>query len=499
MRHDAHLAANTPLCAVPLWRPEDLGKPMPDSPHAASVAMPLWEHVVGYEEGDPAIRDALRSGYPRFLLHPFIRELVQAHLGDRWPAEEALPFPSEKIAKGCIAFITAKSVYRGRVERFRDTDAYLACFPAKAFDIARKYWQHFGEIVNSRQAHTLVHREPTPDGGAEAKATIRARIAECSGADADDVFLYPTGMAALTEALRMAQARRPQAHSVQFGFPYVDVLKIQTEWGPGAHFYPKADVSEFDAVQKLLAEEPVSCVICEFPGNPLLRGSDIPALADITHANGALLIVDDTPATYHNVDLLPHADIVISSLTKAFSGVGDVMAGGLIVGDAHAHAEKLRAYQRDHYADLFWDGDAVVLEANSRDFPARMEHVNTTAERLCDYLREHSAVDRVYYPKYEIPAEYDRVKKPGGGYGGLFSILLKDAAKTAAPFYDRLRVSKGPSLGNNFTMACPFTLLAHYDELDWAESIGVSRYLVRVSVGLEEADDLIARFGEALG
>ena len=79
----------------------------------------------------------------------------------------------------------------------------------------------------------------------------------------------------------------------------------------------------------------------------------------------------------------------------------------------------------------------------------------------------------------------------------MFSLVLKDAPANAPKFYDALRVSKGPSLGTNFTLACPYTLLAHFDELDWVESIGVSPHLVRVSIGLEEVDDLARRFDDA--
>ena len=80
----------------------------------------------------------------------------------------------------------------------------------------------------------------------------------------------------------------------------------------------------------------------------------------------------------------------------------------------------------------------------------------------------------------------------------MFSFLLKDEA-AAAGFYDRIHLSKGPSLGTNFSLCCPYTLLAHYQELKWAASCGVPRYLLRVSAGLEEPGDLIARFAAALG
>jgi cystathionine gamma-synthase len=75
---------------------------------------------------------------------------------------------------------------------------------------------------------------------------------------------------------------------------------------------------------------------------------------------------------------------------------------------------------------------------------------------------------------------------------------LKNAERTAPRFFDALRIAKGPNLGTNFSLCCPYTILAHYNELEFVERCGISRYLVRVSVGLEEADWLIGRFLEAL-
>jgi cystathionine gamma-synthase len=83
------------------------------------------------------------------------------------------------------------------------------------------------------------------------------------------------------------------------------------------------------------------------------------------------------------------------------------------------------------------------------------------------------------------------------GYGGLFSMILKNE-KCAEQFYDALRCAKGPSLGTNFTLASPYTILAHYTELDWAARFGVPRHLIRVSIGLDDRDQLMDMFKEAL-
>ncbi len=117
---------------------------------------------------------------------------------------------------------------------------------------------------------------------------------------------------------------------------------------------------------------------------------------------------------------------------------------------------------------------------------------------LADHLRNHPQVDRVWHASSEGGSGYQFIRRENGGHGCLFSFTLKNPAQTSPKFYDALRACKGPSLGTNFTLVCPYTLLAHYEELDWAESCGVSRWLIRVSAGLEDTQDLIARFDEAL-
>ncbi|MGD9857485.1 MAG: PLP-dependent transferase, partial [Planctomycetaceae bacterium] len=96
------------------------------------------------------------------------------------------------------------------------------------------------------------------------------------------------------------------------------------------------------------------------------------------------------------------------------------------------------------------------------------------------------------------PDAFRAFQRPGGGYGGLLSLTLHNEAESAPRFFDALRVCKGPNLGMTYTLACPYTILAHYGELEFAESCGMSRHLIRVSVGLEDADDLIERFNVAL-
>ncbi len=484
------------LLTDPCWNADELGKPLPDSPHATSVALPCWDHAVGYEEGRPEIVSAMQLGYPRFVLHPQVAELF-ALLEKRYgrPGERCFAFPSEEAADRCVLFLMERGWADARRELCPETRIHGVFFPESAFRDAKAFWQHFGKIISSRRAEAALEGREADPGGTEAKKIIRERIGAFLGESADHVWLYPSGMAAMSRAMRLVQDRRPGAKSIQLGFPYVDVFKVQTVSGPGSHFVGDYDL---DMVGALLSAQPISAIVCEFPGNPLLAGCSLSELAKLAHAFDVPLIVDDTAATYANVNVFPHADMVVTSLTKAFSGEGDVMAGGLAVHGSGPFGAAFVAEAACNFDDLFWNDDAVVLERNSRDFESRVFQSNATAEALCDWLVEQPAVQSVFYPKYTMREAFDELKRPGGGYGSLFSIVLHNGPVNAPLFYDRLRISKGPSLGNNFSLACPYTLLAHFDELDWAETHGVSRWLVRVSIGLEPLEDLKARFAEAL-
>lgn len=118
-------------------------------------------------------------------------------------------------------------------------------------------------------------------------------------------------------------------------FPYTDTLKILQKWGPGCHFFGHGLDNDIDALETLLAEEvvrnpkktPLLALFTEFPSNPLLRSANLPRLRALADKYDFLIVVDDTIGNYVNVRVLPYADIVVSSLTKVFSGASNVMGG----------------------------------------------------------------------------------------------------------------------------------------------------------------------------
>ncbi|KAI1130198.1 pyridoxal phosphate-dependent transferase [Nemania abortiva] len=313
-----------------------------------------------------------------------------------------------------------------------------------------------------------------------------------------DIYLTPCGMNAIfTTHQALLKARTPQK-SVNFGFPYVDTLKILQKFGPGAVFYGRGSTADLDDLEaRLQAGEKFLALFCEFPGNPLLTCPDLTRIHRLADMYDFAVVVDETIGNFVNVNVLPLADVVVSSLTKIFSGDCNVMGGSIILnpGGRYYHALKT-AMANDAFEDTYWAEDVVFMERNSRDFITRIDRVNANAEAICDVLEAHPLVAKVFYPKYnESRPNYEACRLPNGGYGGLLSCTLKTKAHAIA-FYDALETAKGPSLGTNFTLTSPYVILAHYQELDWAASFGVDPDLLRISVGLE--DNLGEIFAKAL-
>jgi len=487
----------------PPWRAEDLGFPLPDSPYAVSVSLPNWHHVIGYEEGDQNILNCLRTGYPRFFVPRTIKELENKVLLslDVPDSTQCLVFPGSAAAKRCQEYMAQRTDgWEIGTESVLNGNASAVLYPSEISEIASKYWRYFGEGVSVRQAEWLLDTKDKDErSGIDAKQEIRERIAMDSGQNPEDVFLFPSGMAAVAATHRALTSLFPGLRSVQFDFPYVDVLRLQQEIGSGVVFLPSADESSVDSLRDLVEGGESFCgVYCEVPSNPLLRSADLPKISSVLSDSGIPLVVDDTVATNVNVNVFKHADLVTTSLTKYYSGVGDVIAGAITINSNSIYRTKLNSFLSGQEDNGLWCEDAIVLKDNAVDYRDRVMRVNETTPRLVDWLQSHGLVEKVWYPKHETRENYDAVRKEGGGFSGLFSILLKEPEKNSPIFYDSLELCKGPSLGVQFTIVCPYTLLAHYDELDWCEGLGVSRWLLRISVGQESYEYIRERFEKAL-
>lgn len=469
-----------------------LGEPIPAAAglHAVSVSLPTIEAVKGYEEGHAAIRGALKAGYPRFVFGQAYSEVCRRFRQHLPQDQDLLVLPSPATAERCVAFMKSQGGH-GHVQT-TGYDVALAVFPKQDAPLAKSFWQHAGAIVSSRQSEDLLNGAPAGAPGASAR--LRRRLGGLQQVSPDDVYLFPTGMAAIFEAYDAVRSARG-GNTVQLGFPYTDTWSIQRKFGEGARYirYDKPD--DLDVVAAHIRENGAAAVFCEVPGNPLLRTVDLERLSGVLRAHGVPLVVDNTLGTWADIDVQPFADVVVTSLTKYFSGRCDAMGGSVALMPHSPHYGWLKPALESR-EQLLYPADAEVLLGNAAGFESRMQRINHNGLALAQFLQRHDAVDQVFY-SFGDPA-YEAIRKPHGGYGGLLSFTLKDPS-LLAEVYDHLDVAKGPSLGTENTLVCPYTLLAHYQEIGAVQQdSGVPPGLIRVAAGVEETGSLLAVFDKAL-
>ena len=483
------------LSADPAWQEKDLGLPLPDSTHACSVCLPTWDSIVGYEEGREKVVKRMRTGYPRFFKHPAVERLFAAAKAEvASESEEVVVLPTRNSVTRAHRWVELRAATAVRITSFHGLQVLVV--PAKAKADANAYWRFSGEVVSSRQAIEFL--DSNLREGSKSHLISRS-LSKFSNAAPEDIFVFSSGMAAVTSVLRALPGIRAGKKTLQLEFPYVDSLKVQEYFGHGVVYLNNASGESFDEALQRIRQGEFAGVFTEVPSNPLLRTVDLHRVAKACEDSSTPLIIDDSTAGPHNVDSLKYADVVTSSLTKWVSGEGDVMAGMAAVRADSPVADAMRESLKHDSTETapLYISDAEVLLSNLKGYSKRMKTVNANGLAIASWLSNHPAIAEVWYPSLTTKENYDKLMRKGGGYGGLLSFVLKQPKKTPK-FYDALRLSKGPSFGTTFTLVCPYTMLAHYHELEWAEGCGVSANLLRVSCGLEPIESIIAAFESAL-
>jgi len=251
------------------------------------------------------------------------------------------------------------------------------------------------------------------------------------------------------------------------------------------------DMADLPAVDAACAE-PVAMIWAETPSNPRLKVCDIAALAEIAHRRGALLACDNTFATpVLQRPLARGADVVMHSTTKYFGGHSDVLGGALVF----AHRDELYArvaHRRHITGAVLAPFSAWLTLRGCRSLPARMALHCANARRLADFLAAHPAVDRVNYPGLATHAGHAIAALQMADYGAMLSIEVRGGREAALRVAGKLRLfTNATSLGG-----CE-SLVEHRASVEGGHPIS-PQDLLRISVGLEHVDDLIADFDQAL-
>ena len=260
------------------------------------------------------------------------------------------------------------------------------------------------------------------------------------------------------------------------------------------------DTSNLDEVKNAMKEN-TRVVYLETPANPNLKIVDIEALAKIAHTNpNTLVIVDNTFATpYMQKPLTLGADVVVHSVTKYINGHGDVIAGLVITNKALADQIRFVGL-KDMTGAVLGPQDAYYIIRGMKTFEIRMERHCKNARRVVEFLNNHPKIEKVYYPGLETHPGYEIAKKQMKDFGAMISFELKGGFEAGKTLLNSLKLcSLAVSLGDTETLIQHPASMTHspYTKEE-REAAGITDGLVRLSVGLENVEDIIADLEQGL-
>jgi len=317
---------------------------------------------------------------------------------------------------------------------------------------------------------------------------LERALAELEGGAS--AIAFASGLAATNAVF---QVLAPGDHVIAPEDAYYGTLKLLREvFGPWGLQADACDMSDLAAVERLLRPN-TKIVWVETPSNPLLRIVDIAALAQLAHRVGARCVVDNTwatPVLQRPFEL--GADLVMHSTTKYLGGHSDLVGGALVARADDDYTAKLRTLQGLGGA-IPSPFDCWLLLRGIRSLPWRMRGHCANAEAVARFLSTHPAIEAVHFPGLATHPGHDIAARQMSDFGGMLSIQLRDGESAAIALTNRLTLfTRATSLGG------PESLIEHRASVEGPTTIS-PRNLLRVSVGLENAEDLIEDLERALG
>jgi len=325
--------------------------------------------------------------------------------------------------------------------------------------------------------------------------TAEAKLAALEGAEA--ALVLSSGQAATTTALfgLLASGDELVVSSASYGGTLHLVGDHLSRFGVGVRY---ASTDELARPESLLTAR-TRVLWCESPTNPTLRCVDLARVASTCRAAGVVSVVDNTfasPINQRPVTL--GIDLVMHSATKYLNGHSDVTAGALAGGrtliDRLWGARKLMGGVLDPMA-------AHALSRGLKTLPVRVERHNENARRVAEWLEASSLVARVFYPGLPSHPDHELARRQMTGFGGMVCFEARGGFEGACRFYDRISlIQRAASLGGVESLCSLPVLTSQYGLSDeQLAAAGVTRGMVRLSIGLEHVDDLLADLAQALG
>ena len=251
------------------------------------------------------------------------------------------------------------------------------------------------------------------------------------------------------------------------------------------------------AIEKAIQPN-TNIIFTELPTNPYLRVPDLPAIVKVAKRHMLLTMIDATLATPFNIRPLElGVDIVIHSATKYLGGHNDLLAG-VTLGN-HKLLEDLNKLQR-MIGSIPGPLTRFLLERGLKTFGLRMEHHNRAGLEIARFLESHPKIKKVWYPGLKSHPDYRLAKKRMRGFGSVITFLVKGDDQKTRRFIDSLELFLiTPSLGGSESLVTQMSMMSFFDyPVEYRESLGMVDNLVRIALGLENVEDLIADLKQAL-
>lgn len=326
-------------------------------------------------------------------------------------------------------------------------------------------------------------------------SAVERRLAALDGAE--DSVLFSSGMSAITSLLltvlptgsHIIMTADCYRRTRQFCQTFLARLGIETT---------VVACGDYDAIEAAIIPRKTRFIISESPTNPYLRIADIERIAALGKKHRVMTMIDSTFATPINQRPIEWGiDFVVHSATKYLSGHNDLLAGVV-----SGRADRIKAIRdsRGVLGGVVDPQNAFLLERGIKTLGLRVRQQNETAQRVAEFLETQPQIERVWYPGLESHPEHDIAKRQMTGFGGVISFEVKGDLMETAKFIDALHIPYiAPSLGGVESLIEQPALMSFYEKTTEERlAVGIKDNLVRFSVGIEDADDLIEDLSQGL-
>jgi len=347
------------------------------------------------------------------------------------------------------------------------------------------------EYANETDYHDLkyIRLNNTPNHD-----VLHSKLAALENAEA--ALVTASGMAAISTTLLsvLSAGDHLLVQDCLYGGTHDLLTKDLPEFGINCDFIDAADPTSW----KRLLRPKTKAIYVETMSNPLLQIQDMPAVVEFARANRLVSLIDNTFASPINFRPSEHGfDLSLHSCTKYLNGHSDIVAGAVIGRADLVHRTKHRL---DHLGGSLDPHAASLLHRGMKTLALRVRFQNESALAIAHFLQRHPAVDKVHYAGLESHPRHSLARRLFDGFGGVLSFELKGGVATAEEFMKRLTLPiHAPSLGGVETLITrPVTTSHSGMSGEERRRIGISDGLIRLSVGIEATDDLVADMDQAL-